>query len=411
MKRLFFLIVSIASILNLTSCAGDEDISLDPEKFVVSTWMSTFDDTFILDKANAEEILDTLRWTPTDFGCNAVVSYEVQIALKKEDVNEENLDFVTLGITNQNKYGVRVKDINATLLSAGAVKRRPSDFVMRIKASISSSYKSLLSSNTGFVATTFSTDPDLLYVIGDYNNFNIDNAEVLYSPEWNGTYEGFVYLPKLEQGIKLVEEIAPETEWGLPTNSTPATTINIVANGKIIAPGSFVPGSNKEEILDGPGFYRMVVKITETTKTFTLYKFYKEFFIAGQRNMNYPTWANSMSNQNPENETGTGAVLTYNVEGKVWEAKNMYLPEFQTDANGTQQTSKFEFKFRANAVNNIWANAANLGSINNAVKDGIQTGEISGTTNIKSLVPEGYYDIKVYLQCYPRRYELIPGAK
>lgn len=411
MKRLFFLIVSIATLLNLTSCADDENISLNPERFVISMWTDTFEDTFILDKANAEEILDTLRWTPTDFGCNAVVSYEVQVALKKEGVNEDNLDFVTLGITNQNKYGVRVKDINATLLSAGAVKRRPSDFVMRIKASISSSYKSLLSSNTEFIATTFSTDPDLLYVIGDYNNFDIGNAEVLFSPEWNGTYEGFVYLPKLEQGIKLVEEIAPEVQWGLPTSSIPATTINIVANGKIITPGSFAPGSNNEEILDGPGFYRMVVKITETTKTFTLYKFYKEFFIAGQRNMNYNTWANSMSNQNPENEIGTGVVLTYNVEGKVWEAKNMYLPEFQTDINGAQSTNKFEFKFRANAVKNIWANAANLGGMDSAVKDGIQTGKISGTTNIKPLVPEGYYDIKVYLQCYPRRYELTPSAK
>ena len=163
--------------------------------------------------------------------------------------------------------------------------------------------------------------------------------------------------------------------------------------------------------MDGPGFYRMVVKITETAKTFILYKFYKEFFVAGQRNMNYTNWANSMSNQNPENTTGTGAVLTYNVEEKVWEAKKIYLPEFQTNAAGELQTGKFEFKFRANAVGGTWANAANLGGADNIVESGIQKGNITGTGNIRLLATEGYYDFKVYLQCYPRRYELIPNME
>lgn len=85
----------------------------------------------------------------------------------------------------------------------------------------------------------------------------------------------------------------------------------------------------------------MVVKITENAKTMTLYKFYKEFFVCGQRNMSYPQWANSMSAQNPEE--GTGAVLTYDPEGKVWTAKHVYVPEYQTDGSGVPNTSKFEF--------------------------------------------------------------------
>lgn len=61
--------------------------------------------------------------------------------------------------------------------------------------------------------------------------------------------------------------------------------------------------------------------------------------------MSYPQWANSMSAQNPEE--GTGAVLTYDPEGKVWTAKHVYVPEYQTDGSGVPNTSKFEFKFRA----------------------------------------------------------------
>lgn len=186
------------------------------------------------------------------------------------------------------------------------------------------------------------------------------------------------------------------------------TSLALQAGGNVIAPGSFAPGSNKEEILDGPGFYKMVVKITENAKTMTLYKFYKEFFVCGQRNMSYPQWANSMSAQNPEE--GTGAVLTYDPEGKVWTAKHVYVPEYQTDGSGVPNTSKFEFKFRANAVGKTWANAANMGATDNKVEKGNQSGIISGTKNIPFLAAEGYYDFNVYLQEYPFRYELVPSA-
>ncbi|GAB6007843.1 SusE domain-containing protein [Dysgonomonas reticulitermitis] len=407
MKRFIFPIIFIASLLCFVSCGDDNSVSLNPDKYVSSSWTVSFDGAFILDKADAENMMDTLRWTPADFGYGAAISYEVQVAVK----NEGDLTFVTLGTTNQTKYGVKIKDLNATLLAAGAVKRRPTDFVMRVNASISAAYSPLISNSVEFNATTFSTDPDLLYVVGDYNNFDMETAEVLYSPNWNGKYEGYVYLSKLDQGIKLIEEIAPEVQWGLPGGFTPATSVNIAAGGAAIAPGSFMPGANGEEIFDGPGFYRMIVDITETSKTFKLYKFYNDFFVAGQRNMNYTEWANSMSNQNPK--AGTGALLTYNPEGKVWEAKKIYIPEYQTDANGVQLTGKFQFKLRANFIQGTWTNAANIGiKDSNSMKDNMQVGNITpGGGNINFIAPEGYYDIKVYMQCYPQRFELIPSTE
>lgn len=409
MKRLMFIMAGTVLMFNLSSCAGDEKINLDPEKFVASTWTKTFSDTFALEKADAENVFDTIEWTPTEFGYDAIISYAVQLAVKQDGVNDDDLNFSTLGVTHENKYAVKVKDINAALLAAGAVKRRPTDFVMRIQASVSKSYQSLTSENTVFNATTFSNDPDLLYVIGDYNNFSTDGAEVLFSPGWNGIYDGYVYLSKLDQGIKLVEEIAPETEWGLPASFTPAKEISIQAGGTMIAPGSFIPGALGEEVFDGPGFYHLIVEIP--AKKLKLYKFYKEFFVAGQRNMNYDQWKNSMSNQNPQSADGkgTGAVLTYMPAEKMWIAKHVYVPEFQTDAAGTQLASVFEFKFRANHGSG-WGNAANLGGANNKIEEGVQSGNVSGTSNIKFLGKGGYYDFQVYLQEYPYRYKLIPSA-
>lgn len=409
MKKIVYLIAGIAFLLCPASCAQDEKVVLNPGDFVVSSWTKPLDEVIVLDKNTAENDLATLEWTPTRFGYDAVVSYSIQLAVKKEGVADDALTYTTLAITNTNKYTVKVKDLNAVLTTAGAIKRRPTDIVMRVNASISSAYQTLVSDIIGFNATTFSTDPDLLYVVGDYCDFRTSRAEVLYSPNWDGQYEGYVYLPTLAQGIKLIEELNPEVEWGAPESFTPKTSLNLQAGGAVIAPGSFAPGLNKEEVLDGPGFYRMVVKLTETAKTITLYKFYKEFFICGQRNMNYPQWANAMASQNPED--GTGVTLTYQPADKVWVAKHAYVPAFQTDGGGITNTSKFEFKLRANAVGKTWANAANLGAVDNKMDKGIQMGTISGTKNIPVLAPEGYYDFYVYLQEYPWRYEMRPSVE
>ena len=408
MKNLAYILLGMVSLLGLASCTQDEKMTLNPDNFVASSLTNTFDDVMVLDKNQAENPLPAIEWTPAEFGYNAVVSYTIQLAVKKEGVNDDELNYTTLAITNETKYTLKVKELNTALLSAGAIKRRPTDIVMRVKASISTAYQSLTSRLVEFNATTFSTDPDLLYVVGDYCNFNTAQAGTLYAPNWDGQYEGFVYLSKLDQGIKFIEELNPDIDWGAPETFTPGVILNLKAGGAIIAPGSFAPSANKEEILDGPGFYRMIVRITENAKTVTLYKFYKEFFVCGQRNMNYPQWANSMSVQNPED--GTGVVLTYKPEEKLWEAQHIFIPAYQTDANGVGITAQFEFKFRANAVGKTWANAANLGAINNKVDKGIQSGTISGTGNVKFIAPEGYYDFRVYLQEYPWRYELVPSA-
>ena len=194
MKKLVYSIVSIISLLCLASCAQDEKLILDPDNFVASSWKQTFDDVFVLDKNAAETDLAVIEWTPAQFGYDAIISYAIQLAVKKEGVDVNDLTYTTFAITNENKYTVKVKDLNAALLSAGAIKRRPTDIVMRVEATISTAYASLTSSISEFNVTTFSSDPDLLYVIGDYTDFTTNNAEVLYSPGWNGEYEGYVYL-------------------------------------------------------------------------------------------------------------------------------------------------------------------------------------------------------------------------
>lgn len=158
-EKLVYSIVSIISLLCLASCAQDEKLILDPDNFVASSWKQTFDDVFVLDKNAAETDLAVIEWTPAQFGYDAIISYAIQLAVKKEGVDINDLTYTTFAITNENKYTVKVKDLNAALLSAGAIKRRPTDIVMRVEATISTAYASLTSSISEFNVTTFPVIP------------------------------------------------------------------------------------------------------------------------------------------------------------------------------------------------------------------------------------------------------------
>ena len=95
MKKLVYSIVSIISLLCLASCAQDEKLILDPDNFVASSWKQTFDDVFVLDKNAAETDLAVIEWTPAQFGYDAIISYAIQLAVKKEGVDVNDLTYIS----------------------------------------------------------------------------------------------------------------------------------------------------------------------------------------------------------------------------------------------------------------------------------------------------------------------------
>lgn len=417
MKKIIWIIIPLL-VLCFASCDGDLKIQVDPLKCAPSQWVldrgsifPSHGDTFTLGKDDAELLFDTLKWTPAQFGYSAAVSYAIQMAVDKGDGTPV---YKMVATTSQPFYRMTVKELNSCILNSGAIKRQESRILIRISASISTNYAAQVSEPYGFTVTTFSTDPDLLYFVSA--GAEVADPEYIFAPSWNGAYDGYAYIPYGAEGIWLVEEIAPDVKWGIANSTAQGGTLTLTKEsegGQPIRPGAFGTG-NVEASFTADGYYRASVKIQAATKSIQLWRFYGKFFVAGQRNMNYIWWGQSMSNQDPGKASGTGALLTYYPQERVWKSEVVYVPKYQTadvPPPAPENTSIFQFKFRAN-WGSSWGNAANLGGTADAVSSetGIQVGRVTvGGGNINFNATAGNYYWKVYLNEYPYRYELIPA--
>lgn len=425
MKRIV-IILGIA-LAFFTSCMEDEKTVLDPEGFVPSEWIrgdnnSIFSqgDVLTLQRGEAESVLTTLRWTETGFGYSAAITYNIEVAA---DNGDGAADYVTVATTQSTSYEVLVKDFNSWLVGCGAEKSRTNDMLMRLSASISGSYSPVYSEVYEFKANVFSTEPDRLYFVSAKTG-DLQSADYALSPDFNAKYDGFVYIPYGEDGIWLVEDMHPDVRWGLSSSTEQGGCLTLVKEddgGQPIAPGAFGTGDVDASFVES-GYYRVHGDLSSEDKTIEMWRFYGDFIIVGQRNMNYLWWANSMSNQKQSNVVdgkpwGTGAKLTYYPEERVWKTESVYVPKYTTGSENppVTTTTVWEFKFRAN---DSWGPAIEGGgsSDDEVDGDGVQSGEVGvkgiggSTGNIRFNGEEGWYHWEVYLGERPFRYRLVPDA-
>lgn len=406
-------------LMLMMSCAEDPKVIMDPENFTASEWIkgdngSIFPqgDEITMLRDEAENTFGTLAWTEADFGYNAAITYNIQIALQQEDGVQA--EYITAATTNNTEYTVKVKDLNSWLVNSGANKAFTNNMLIRISASVSNNYRQIYSEAYRFKAHVFSTDPDRLY-FSSAKNTNTGNADYALAPDFNGLYNGFVNIPDGADGIWLIEDMNPNVKWGLANSSTDqGTSLNLKREedgGHPIMPGAFGEGDIEASFTD-KGYYRVSVDLASETKTIQIWRFYGDFFVCGQQNNNIPNWSDGFSKQNPAN--GTGAKFTYYPEERIWKSEIVYVPTFKTASDGVESTGSWDFKFRANHGSS-WGNALNGGgNQDDKVEDGIQSGEIKvgGGKNIKFNGTEGWYYWEVDLGNYPNyKYRLIPAEK
>lgn len=418
-KTLLLILVGLLTLA--VSCTEDHKTILKPDNFSASEWIkgdngSIFPqgDEITLVRGEAENIFGTLAWSETDLGYNAALVYSIQVALEPEDGTAK---WQTVAQTSATEYEVSVKDFNEWLITGGAQKAKTNDMLIRVSASISSSYDSICSEIYQFKAKVFSTDPDRVYFVS--RNGSTDNSDYALAPDFNSRYNGFVNIPDGTEGIWLVEDINPDVRWGIETSSTAqGAKLNLKKEsegGHAIMPGAFGSGDIEASFTD-KGYYRVSVNIDNTagTGTIEIWRFYGDFFICGQQNNNIPTWSDGFSKQHPGNPKGTGAKLTYYPEERIWRSETVYVPTGKTSGSGTEITGKWDFKFRANHGSG-WGNAVNGGGQkgnSDEVKDGVQSGQVIVTkgNNIKFNGEEGWYYWEVDLSKYPDyNYRMIPA--
>ncbi|MGM9762893.1 MAG: SusE domain-containing protein [Candidatus Cryptobacteroides sp.] len=421
MKKTILLFAS--ALMLFASCSENDKVVLHPEQFVASEWIkgennSIFEngDKVVLLRDDAEQLFDTLRWTPADFGYSAAVTYDIQVA---KNVEGETSGYITVATTNKAKYGVTVKDFNSWLVSSGAVKGLENDMSIRVLASISSNYNPIVSEVYHFSANVFSTDPDRLYFV-PVDTESLEANEFALSPDFNHEYRGFVNIPAGANGVWLVEDTELGVRYGIEASDAQGSKLVLKAEadgGRPIMPGAFGTGDIENSFV-AEGYYRVDVKLTDEVKEIELWRFFGDFFICGQQRDDVaPWWNNGFSKQNPKASNGTGALLTYCPDERLWRSAPAFVPKNQKDG-----VKLWDFKFRANHSGS-WLKAVNGGGNKNDSFDsgtGIQSGAIvldgqwnmGKANNIQFLGEEGWYYWELDLSNYPDfTYRLVPTEK
>lgn len=143
-------------------------------------------------KADAANTID-YAWSEADFGFDASVTYNVEIALTS------TFDGSAAIVTSQELTGSAViADVNAVLLSWELPINESATISSRIVATVSDNVDPIYSEVSTFAVTPYETliDYPLLYVPGAYQGWapDADDAVNLYSYNFNTVYEGIVYF-------------------------------------------------------------------------------------------------------------------------------------------------------------------------------------------------------------------------
>jgi hypothetical protein len=169
---------------------------------------------FVLEEANAANLLTDFTWTSADFGFDAAVTYTLQV-----DKAGNNFEApITLGVTN----GLAIEDItveklNTILLAKELPDGVPADLELRVTAKISNDVETLVSSTLAFKATPYETVVvyPQLQVPGSYQGWDpSNNSTIIFSTKSDENYEGYIYFPDPDSKYKFTKGLSWDTNWG-----------------------------------------------------------------------------------------------------------------------------------------------------------------------------------------------------
>ncbi|MDR0834378.1 MAG: SusE domain-containing protein [Candidatus Symbiothrix sp.] len=173
MKHINKFLVMLLSVFALVSCESDLEMQKVADK-VGAPQLYPYGQSIVITEDNAETTT-TFAWSPANFGYSAAVNYSLIIQVGD---GEKKL----VGSTFANYLEVKLKDLNAAAVEAGAPTAVAASASLTLIASISDSYETVSSAPVTVTITTLTALPEALHIIGN----------VLGSQEWNNANYEYV---------------------------------------------------------------------------------------------------------------------------------------------------------------------------------------------------------------------------
>lgn len=131
-----------------------------------------------------EETFGPITWTGLDYGFPASVNSRVEIS----KAGENFANAVELASTSGNSVTLTVGGLNEVLLGMGLVPEEPVSVDIRVRSTVNPAIAPVYSSPLSISITPFATTFPPIYIIGDAQGWNLDNALEVQSTG-PGTYE------------------------------------------------------------------------------------------------------------------------------------------------------------------------------------------------------------------------------
>lgn len=198
MKVYKYISLIILSILALSSCESDlEKVSFNPQD-VTPSKLSSLAEKYELSEKDKSKVLDTIRWSATDFGVNTAIVYNIEMA--EEGNNFKNVIVLT-SVTSKTKAAITQEEMNKKVYELYAsMKDTLTDVVtktleFRVVANLGSSITPV-SVPSNVVKSTITTyfvkeDPTLFMIGADFGGWDWNSSGVAKMTPVNGVPTSF----------------------------------------------------------------------------------------------------------------------------------------------------------------------------------------------------------------------------
>ncbi len=223
MKKIVKYISLFSAAIMAVGCTTDlEQVVYDSSK-AVPAQLEALADSYILDVDSPNDVAITFKWEEPDFGYSASVTNNLEFDLSgKEFSGASILTSINLG----GEYAVTHSVLNNAvmkLLDSYAMEYETAKFEFRVVSSISDSAAPLYSDVISSTITPYSGTKEYpsIPLRGDYNGWDYDNSQKLYSENEDGIYSGMVFFDgTAANGWKLCEDSGWASNWGCSSAET-----------------------------------------------------------------------------------------------------------------------------------------------------------------------------------------------
>lgn len=251
MKNTLKLILGFVLLAGMFSCkdeAAGPTLKVVAAPTIVTPASSA---VFVLQEADAANVISLFEWTAADYNFSAAVTYGVELDITGNNFASPVTVKTTTGLKIED---VTVEQINAILLAKALPTGVASSVDLRIAANVNPDVATVYSNVVTISVTPYETVVEYpkLQVPGSYQGWDPANlSTVIYSLNSDNKYEGYIFFPDADAKYKYTQGLSWDVNWGDDN-----------------ADGTLEPGGADIGLVN-PGMYRLNVDLNALTHTAT----------------------------------------------------------------------------------------------------------------------------------------------